>query len=415
MSKQIEQAIVRIQDSDGNIFGSGFLVCCNQVLTCAHVVADSLRVSRESQETPELTVFMDFPLLEKKSISLPSVIKYWDSKLDIALMEILADVPEGAIPIELEEVEDYSYCDFGVCGFPKDIGDWTYGKMLGKLENGYIQVESETAHRIQGGYSGGAVWHRTEERLAGMVVACDEDKPEDKVAYIIPASFLLNTFPHLRKPAQISSQLKHVCFLSFPIDSNSRLIEKAVEEIKTDLEEELKAQLTKANLDNERHIVLAASTRTAKDLCESACMVMIYTLRYFDQDDPLCAQEYQAMLLLEQTRLKELNIVQTKTTSFIIPIVIRGMKQLPQKINSSRQVFDFSKYFTLGNKDRRMRTGYLNAIEEIANHIVSHYMILEKRLPNSCSNCGNFELPKAQEVKDILIDLAPTYSWFFGT
>ena len=84
MSKPIEQAIVRIQNSEGRVFGAGFLVSCNQILTCAHVVADSLKIPRETQELPDLTVLLDFPLLEKKSLSSLSIVRYWDPKSDIA-------------------------------------------------------------------------------------------------------------------------------------------------------------------------------------------------------------------------------------------------------------------------------------------------------------------------------------------
>lgn len=402
MSKQINQALVRIQDSDGNIYGAGFLVCCNQILTCAHVVADSLKVSRNVIEVPTQPVFLDFPLLDKKSTPLSAVIKYWDVTADIALLELLTEVPNSTLPIILDDVDDYSYCDFGVCGFPKDMGDWTYGKMLGKLENGYIQVESETAHRIQGGYSGGPVWHITEERLAGMVVASDESQPKDKIAYIIPTSVILNILPKLSKPNLKTTTLKHACFLSFPIDSNNPLIDAAVREIQTDLDVEISAQLRNKK-------VLAKSTRTARELCESACMVMLYTFRYFDRDDPLCAQEYQAMSLIEQERLKDLKVHRAKENSFIIPIVLRGKDKFPDEISSFRPVYDFVKYFMLTSHDRRRRSDYRKDIAEIAQHIVAQYLRLEQNLDNPCSNCTDYELPKVKDVQHLFKNLTPRY------
>lgn len=402
MSKQIEHAVVRIQDKDGKIFGAGFLVCCNQVISCSHVIADSLGISRDIKEIPSETVYLDFPLLENKSGVLPSLIKYWDPVLDIALIELLIDLPEGTVPIELEVVEDYSYCDFGVCGFPKDDGDWTYGKMLGRIEPGYIQVEAETAHRIQKGYSGGPVWHSTIGKLAGIVIASDEDNPSDKIAYIIPTSKLISTFPHLTKKPISTEPLKYACMLSFPVDNNNQLIETAVKEIEEDLYVEISAQLKNKG-------VLAKPNRTAKELCESACMVMVYTYKYFDVSDPVCAQEYQAMSSLEQIRLKELGINKTKDNSSIIPIVLRGMDKFPDEINSHRPVYDFSDYYTLSVSERRKLRGYKRDINKIATHIVAQCLTLEQNLANPCGSCTSFELPNAQDVSHMLKSWTPSY------
>jgi hypothetical protein len=402
MSKQIEQAIVRIQNKDGKIFGAGFLVCCNEVLSCSHVIADSLGISRDTTETPSGTVYLDFPLLKNKSDVLPSLIKYWDPVLDIALIELLADLPEGTKPIELEEVEDYSYCDFGVCGFPNDMGDWTYGKMLGRIEPGYIQVEAETSHRIQRGFSGGPVWHRTIGKLAGIVIASDEDNPSDKIAYIIPTSKLINIFPNLVKKQSIPAALKYACMLSFPSDSNNPLIETAVKEIEDDLNVEVSAQLKNKG-------VVAKPHRTAKELCESACMIMVYTYRYFDVSDPVCAQEYQAMSQLEQTRLQKLGLTRNKDNSLIISIVLRGMNKFPVDINDSRPVYDFSKYYMVSRSERRKRRDYLSNIAEIASHIVACCLTIEQNIDDPCGSCINFELPAVQDVHNLLENWTPKY------
>jgi len=146
-------------------------------------------------------------------------------------------------------------------------------------------------------------------------------------------------------------------------------------------------------------------------LCESACMIMLYTYRYFDSDDPLCAQEFHAMSLLEQTRLQELNVRSTKETSFIIPIVIRGIDKFPKEIDASHPVYDFVKYFMLSSGERRRRRDYRKDIEEIARHIVGQCKRLEQNIHNPCGNCADFELPKEQDVQHLIRNLAP--NWVF--
>ena len=47
------------------------------------------------------------------------------------------------------------------------------------------------------------------------------------------------------------------------------------------------------------------NSRLAKALCRSACMVMIYTPRYFDARSTYCAREFRAMELLEEDRISD--------------------------------------------------------------------------------------------------------------
>jgi hypothetical protein len=406
MTIEIEQAIVRIQTQEGRIFGTGFLVCCNQVLSCAHVVADSIGIPRDTQEMPTSLVYLDFPLLSNKSEMLSSLVKYWDPTADIALMELLEEKPKSATPIELEEIDDYSRGEFSVCGFPRDEGDWVLGVMLGRIEPGFIQIEAETAHRIRSGFSGGPVWHHTYKKLAGMIVASDETTPEDKTAYIIPATLLLAALPHLRKNSKAPSPFRYACFISFPTDNN--LIRDAAEEIQKDLNNEITAQLRNKG-------VLARPDRDpnnpllAKELCESACMVMVYTFRYFDKNDPLCAREYRAMEILEEARLAELKLSQSKECSLIIPIVLRGKDKFPDQINIKRPVYDFTKYFILSKSERRKRHAYRQDIVNIANYIVTHCMKMEQHMANPCGNCNDFKLPRVNDVTQLLTDWSPRY------
>lgn len=47
MSEQLKASIVRFQNAEGAIVGAGFLVSEKILLTCAHVVAQALRISED--------------------------------------------------------------------------------------------------------------------------------------------------------------------------------------------------------------------------------------------------------------------------------------------------------------------------------------------------------------------------------
>jgi hypothetical protein len=412
MTKEIEHAIVRIQRDTGQIFGAGFAVCCNQVLSCAHVVADMLDIPRESAELPKKVVYLDFPLLETGvSKQLSATVKYWNVDLDIALLEILEDFPENVRPIDLQVLDEYAKHEFHVCGFPvnKDGGTWASGIMLGKVGEGYIEVEAGTAHRIQGGFSGGPVWNLTKGLLAGIVVASDEGKPGDKIAYIIPVATLLQVLPELAKMQQVQRPFRHACFISFPIPKNT-LIRPAVVEIREDLLAEINAQISDRDVYvDEGRLVDVYDDSIVTALCESACMVMIYTQRYFGKADEHCAREYRAMEILEEARLKAIETEPCQEHSLIVPVVLRGANSFPRGIMAHRRIYNFERYYLMESRARRKSRDYLRDIKEIAEHVVQHCMILEERLQNPCGHCDDFLLPSVEEIRDMLTAWKPSY------
>ena len=95
--------------------------------------------------------------------------------------------------------------------------------------------------------------------------------------------------------------LKYSCFISY----RSRSVELA-RDFQESLDRELRHWTTlpiyrdEVRLDGgdfyNRELALA--------LCQSACMVMIYTPTYFDLESTYCAREYRAMEILESTRLE---------------------------------------------------------------------------------------------------------------
>ena len=65
-----------------------------------------------------------------------------------------------------------------------------------------------------------------------------------------------------------------------------------------------------------------------KAICESVCMIVIYTPTTFEEDHSWCAREYVAMKVLEETRLNALNKqVKRPQRDLILPIIYRGNRK----------------------------------------------------------------------------------------
>jgi hypothetical protein len=407
MSRQIEQAIVRIMRADGTIFGAGSLVSSNQILTCAHVVADSLGIPRDTLEEPTQTVFLDFPLLTPRTNKLASIVRYWSPADDIALLELIEETPTHARRLDLADLDDYGLLKFGVCGFPrgKDGGDWTYGTMLGRTAQGYVQVEAETAHRVQGGYSGSPAWNAT-EGVAGMVVASDEREPQTKTAYVIPASTILNSLPHLREIQRPPRSFRYACFISFP-PPQGNIIRPAVEELREDLLGEIQDQIDKDVFVDFGRLEKRYDEAVAIALCESSCMIMVYTQRYFDPANLFCAREFRAMEMLEKERLQAMNLEPSKDHCLIIPIAVRGFNKLPPELCTNHSVYNFEKYFLMSPSERRRR--WRGDIAAIARHIADQSALLDLYLANPCGQCRDYQLPHELEIQGLLASWLPQY------
>jgi hypothetical protein len=201
----LETSIVRILDARDAIFGAGFLAAPELVCTCAHVVAEALNISPETEQQPEGEVHLDFPFLGGAKVH--ACVKVWvpvepnGGGGDIAVLRLTGDPPSAARPVRLLPVSHLSGRDFVAYGFPRttDIGQYAYGILRDRLANGYIQLEGTTrqGYRIQQGYSGTPVWGSNGRGVVGMVVA-EEKNPEAKVAFLIPNDLILQACPDIK-------------------------------------------------------------------------------------------------------------------------------------------------------------------------------------------------------------------------
>ena len=64
MAYQYKASIVRVSDNKGRVFGGGFFINSNRVVTCAHVVEEALNLASDSDEAPEGLLYIDFPILQ---------------------------------------------------------------------------------------------------------------------------------------------------------------------------------------------------------------------------------------------------------------------------------------------------------------------------------------------------------------
>lgn len=211
MPTGLETAIVRICRSNGVVVGTGFLVSPKHVITCAHVVADALEISRDTQKRPTEVVYLDFPLIAPEE-SLTGKVVFWrpvpargstsvKGKEDIAGLELNGTVPEAAQPVDLVIEEDLRGHSFRTFGFPAghDDGLEATGVIRGRQGTGWIQIEDtkETGVRLEPGFSGAPIWDEQLNGVVGMAVAADQKRPEAKVGFMIPTKLIAIAWPAL--------------------------------------------------------------------------------------------------------------------------------------------------------------------------------------------------------------------------
>ena len=131
----------------------------------------------------------------------------------------------------------------------------------------------------------------------------------------------------------------------------------------------------------------------AHALCESACMVMIYTPSYFDRASTWCAREFMAMEFLESKRLKTIGR-RIDTHGLIIPLVYRGWEYFPDIIKT-RHSYNFES--SVYGKSYMDSKEYIDAVKKIAEYISLRCNELDFTNKDLYKDCSKFELPPADE------------------
>jgi hypothetical protein len=191
---------------------------------------------------------------------------------------------------------------------------------------------------------------------------------------------------------------KYSCFISYRHGQR-----KVSEQIINDLTEELGLWLDKeVYVDRER---LRGgdfyNEALAQALCESVCMIVVFTPTYFSVDHTFCTREYKAMEKLEEQRFQVLAGRTDKKRGLIIPLVFRGEDYLPQEIKTNRHCYNFEQ-FLMSDVEISRHPDYAPKIREIAEIIRKHYDVLMKASSDPCQGCENFALPSEDEIKQWL-------------
>lgn len=131
-------------------------------------------------------------------------------------------------------------------------------------------------------------------------------------------------------------------------------------------------------------------------LCESVCLVPVFTPIYFSQQNTYGAREYLAMESLEAQRLEALSLKQ-KEVGLILPVVLRGAGRIPTEIKSRRSYLDLSDYLLIDG-ELSSRPAYYSKITELARTISELHELMRKMPEDPCRNCGEFKLPPVAEA-----------------
>ena len=140
----------------------------------------------------------------------------------------------------------------------------------------------------------------------------------------------------------------------------------------------------------------------ARSLCESVCMLMVFTPTYFNVKNTYCTREYMAMKDLESKRIQLLD-----HHGLIIPIVLRGFNELPDEIKRQRQVIRFEQYALTEPKLSR-DPRFHPEIKRVAEYIAARC----RELKNIQIDCEEFQIPtheQSEEAANILSGEIPPF------
>ena len=220
-TQEWQRSLAAIQTSDGATVGAGFLVTGRHVLTCAHVVNAAVGTPDDEAARPTEPVLVQFPL-SAPGRPVPASVTGWvpvdkDGGGDIALLELAEDPASYAHPAPLVDAGDAWGHAFRALGFPvgHPAGLWASGVIRSPLGNGWVQLEDVKVpgERVEGGFSGGAIFDEQVQAVVGMAVAQDRQENR-KIGFMIPLAVLARAVPTLTSLAARPGPLSNV--LSLP-------------------------------------------------------------------------------------------------------------------------------------------------------------------------------------------------------
>jgi len=228
MVASLEFSVVRIykqrknQDDKIEIVGAGFLISSEYLITCAHVVNESLGLIVTSTKKPtDIDIIeCDFPIIASGT-SLKTTVEVWypvkinsNDPQDIAILKLKDSVPLQAQRVSLitYKIGDLSDHNYKAYGFSRNEGVWSDGKIQGDIANNKIQIEDNksTGYAVEGGFSGTAIWDEQLGGVVGMAVMADKEKLVAKSAFFIPTNVLLKAWDRLLDLARVEGRIPEI-------------------------------------------------------------------------------------------------------------------------------------------------------------------------------------------------------------
>lgn len=227
MVASLESSVVRIykqrknKDDKIEIVGAGFLISSEYLITCAHVVNQSIgEKDVTSTKKPTDIIECDFPIIASGT-SLEATVEVWypvkfksNDPQDIAILKLKDSVPSQAQPVSLitSKIGDLSDHNYKAYGFSRNEGVWSDGKIIGHIANNKIQIEDtkSTGYAVEAGFSGTAIWDEQLGGVVGIAVMADIQKLGAKSAFFIPTNVLLKAWNKLLYIAQIEGKISEI-------------------------------------------------------------------------------------------------------------------------------------------------------------------------------------------------------------
>ena len=193
---------MRVLDSNGSTVGVGVLVGQQEILTCAHVVNTACGRDRQAQEPPGGEIIVEpadgsGPLLRARVhhwLPPPRPGAVGDDIAGLVLID--TEVFTRAVPVRLAAnppVPGQTMRVFGYPGIPpRPNGVWVEVTARGVVGGGHLQLDSttQTALRVQPGFSGSPVYDGTTGRMVGLLATAPLAASGERDSYAITAKQL---------------------------------------------------------------------------------------------------------------------------------------------------------------------------------------------------------------------------------
>ena len=139
----------------------------------------------------------------------------------------------------------------------------------------------------------------------------------------------------------------------------------------------------------------------ADELCQSACMIVLFTGAYFSTKHPYCTREYLAMLDLETRRLAKLGVSVSKKNGLIVPVVLRNLDQMPAEMK--KRMWSDLQEFQEEESGLARPKSYFEEIRKLGSYVAARYRELSA-LPDE-GLCNGFQLPDEDAARNYLSNI----------